>query len=315
MAIAMVVALLIAFGRILQPAVAHPGHDLCAGAARTPVLLQLFYLYYVLPFAGIRMEPWTAGIIGMSLAYSAYSPKSTAPGSKRRLRPDRGGAVDRHVGAEVMRVVLLPQAFRIIIIPPIGNIFIGCSGHSLLSILTIRELMFEGQVLAATTFQHITIFTVIAVSILPLLAKRGGDRSLRAAAQGRAAQSRKRPAPALAAVFLGLGGARMIRLEAVNKRFGHLHVLRDVNLDIARGEVVVVIGPSGSGKSTLLRVINHLRTSTAARSTSTASRSTRTRRTAAPSPTRSRSSAASVRASAWCRSASTFSRTWTSSTT
>jgi ABC-type polar amino acid transport system ATPase subunit len=50
----------------------------------------------------------------------------------------------------------------------------------------------------------------------------------------------------------------MIRLENVNKSFGTVPVLRNINLDIARGEVVVVIGPSGSGKSTLLRVINHL---------------------------------------------------------
>ena len=38
----------------------------------TPVLLQLFYLYYVLPFVGIKLPPWPAGIIGMSAAYSAY---------------------------------------------------------------------------------------------------------------------------------------------------------------------------------------------------------------------------------------------------
>jgi ABC-type polar amino acid transport system ATPase subunit len=50
----------------------------------------------------------------------------------------------------------------------------------------------------------------------------------------------------------------MIKLEHVSKRFGTLQVLRDINLEIARGEVVVVIGPSGSGKSTLLRVVNHL---------------------------------------------------------
>ncbi len=50
----------------------------------------------------------------------------------------------------------------------------------------------------------------------------------------------------------------MIRLEGVDKRFGTLEVLRNINLEIARGEVVVVIGPSGSGKSTLLRVLNHL---------------------------------------------------------
>jgi polar amino acid transport system permease protein len=61
-----------------------------------------------------------------------------------------------------MRLVILPQAVRIII-PPMGNMFIGLfKDTSLLSILTIRELMFEGQLLAATTFRHITIFTVIA---------------------------------------------------------------------------------------------------------------------------------------------------------
>jgi glutamate transport system ATP-binding protein len=52
----------------------------------------------------------------------------------------------------------------------------------------------------------------------------------------------------------------MISIRGVNKHFGALHVLRDINLDIDRGQVVVVIGPSGSGKSTLCRVINRLET-------------------------------------------------------
>jgi len=50
----------------------------------------------------------------------------------------------------------------------------------------------------------------------------------------------------------------LVALEGVNKYFGPLHVLRDIHLDIAKGEVVVVIGPSGSGKSTLCRAINRL---------------------------------------------------------
>ncbi len=52
----------------------------------------------------------------------------------------------------------------------------------------------------------------------------------------------------------------LIVLDKVNKFFGDLHVLRDVDLSVARGEVVVVIGPSGSGKSTLCRAINRLET-------------------------------------------------------
>jgi glutamate transport system ATP-binding protein len=50
----------------------------------------------------------------------------------------------------------------------------------------------------------------------------------------------------------------MIRMSGVDKHFGSLHVLRDINLDVTRGEVVVVLGPSGSGKSTLCRTINRL---------------------------------------------------------
>ena len=50
----------------------------------------------------------------------------------------------------------------------------------------------------------------------------------------------------------------LVEMLQVNKHFGPLHVLRDIELSVARGEVVVVVGPSGSGKSTLCRAINRL---------------------------------------------------------
>ena len=53
-------------------------------------------------------------------------------------------------------------------------------------------------------------------------------------------------------------GEPLVRLSGVDKWFGELHVLQDIDLSIDRGEVVVVIGPSGSGKSTLCRTINRL---------------------------------------------------------
>ncbi|MGH3714837.1 MAG: amino acid ABC transporter ATP-binding protein [Micromonosporaceae bacterium] len=50
----------------------------------------------------------------------------------------------------------------------------------------------------------------------------------------------------------------MVELQQVNKWYGALHVLQDINLSVQAGEVIVVIGPSGSGKSTMCRVINRL---------------------------------------------------------
>jgi polar amino acid transport system permease protein len=133
----------------------------------TPVLLQLFVLYYVLPFAGIKLDPWTAGVAGMSAAYAAYLSEIYRAGIQAVDRGQTEAALSIGMSrVQVMRLIVLPQAIRIII-PPIGNTFIGLfKDTSLLSILTIRELMFEGQLLAATNFRYITIFSVIAVLYL-----------------------------------------------------------------------------------------------------------------------------------------------------
>src|SRR5690349_1832967 len=56
------------------------------------------------------------------------------------------------------------------------------------------------------------------------------------------------------------GSVPMVSVQSVNKHFGSLHVLQDINLTVDRGQVIVVLGPSGSGKSTLCRTINRLET-------------------------------------------------------
>ena len=49
-----------------------------------------------------------------------------------------------------------------------------------------------------------------------------------------------------------------LKVENLKKDFGSLSVLKDINLEVEKGEVVCIIGPSGSGKSTFLRCLNHL---------------------------------------------------------
>lgn len=62
--------------------------------------------------------------------------------------------------------------------------------------------------------------------------------------------------------LLGEGGSMLIEFRNVNKYYGNFQVLKDINVQVKKGEVVVVVGPSGSGKSTLLRCINQLETIT-----------------------------------------------------
>src|SRR5437867_12856917 len=168
MAVSLAAGLPVALARVSgNPMVRLPSTIYVQVLRGTPVLLQLFVLYCVLPFAGIKLDPWTAGVIGMCAAYAAYLSEVYRAGIQAVDRGQTEAALSIGMSrVQVMRLISLPQAIRIII-PPIGNTFIGLfKDTSLLSILTIRELMFEGQLLAATNFRYITIFTVIALLYL-----------------------------------------------------------------------------------------------------------------------------------------------------
>ena len=91
----------------------------------------------------------------------------------------------------------------------------------------------------------------------------------------------------------------LLVLEQVQKHFGPLHVLKDIDLAVDRGEVVVVIGPSGSGKSTLCRAINRLEPIDSGTITVDGE----------PIPAEGSELAASEPTSAWCSRASTCSPT------
>jgi len=168
MAIALVVALPIALARISRVRLLNIPANLYVQVLRgIPTLLLLFYLYYVFPFAGIKLDPFVAGITGLSLTASAYLSETYRSGIQAIDRGQTEAALSLGMSrTQVMRLIVLPQAFRIMI-PPIGNTFISMfKDTSLLSILTIRELMFTGEVMAATTFRFVMIFTLIIVLYL-----------------------------------------------------------------------------------------------------------------------------------------------------
>ncbi len=130
----------------------------------TPLLLQLFFIYYVLPYVGITLSPFTSGVIGLTMNYSAYMAEVFRSGiqaiPKGQTEAGQSMGMSR---ALLMRRIILPQAFRIII-PPLGNFFVSIFKDSaLVSVITMRDLMFSGELLASATFKHFEIFTMVAI--------------------------------------------------------------------------------------------------------------------------------------------------------
>ena len=130
----------------------------------TPLLLQLFFIYYVLPYGGIVLTPFVSGVIGLTGNYAAYMAEVFRSGiqaiPKGQWEAGASVGMSRRL---LMRRIILPQAIRIII-PSIGNFFVSIFKDSaLVSVITMRDLMFSGQLLASATYKHFEIFAMVAV--------------------------------------------------------------------------------------------------------------------------------------------------------
>jgi len=134
-----------------------------------PIIVQLFYIYFVLPELGINLTALQAGIIGLGLAYSAYQAENFRAGIEAI---DKGQIEAAHsIGMTdglIMRRVILPQAVRIVL-PPFGNtIIMLLKDSSLVSTITVAELTRQGQLIASSTFDNMTVFTLVALMYLAM---------------------------------------------------------------------------------------------------------------------------------------------------
>ena len=130
----------------------------------TPLLVQLFYLYFVLPFVGITLNPMVTGILGLGINYGAYMSEVYRAGIEAI---DRSQWEAAHALAMptplILRLVVLPQAFRIVI-PPMGNYLVSLfKDTAIVATISIRELLFSARLLASQTFQYLAIFTAVLV--------------------------------------------------------------------------------------------------------------------------------------------------------
>lgn len=132
-----------------------------------PIIVQLFYIYFVLPEFGIALTAVQAAIIGLGIAYSAYHSENFRAGIEAVDRGQIEAAQSIGMGWRLMMWrVILPQAFRIIL-PPYGNIMIMMlKDSSQASTITVAELALQGKLIASSTFKNTTVFTLVAILYL-----------------------------------------------------------------------------------------------------------------------------------------------------
>jgi His/Glu/Gln/Arg/opine family amino acid ABC transporter permease subunit len=164
-AISLVFALLVALGAMSRFRPLRWLVNVYVEAIRgTPLLLQLIYVYYVLPELGIRLNSFTAGVIALTLNYSAYLSEVYRGGIQAIARGQHDAAAALGMTRVLaMRRIILPQAVRIVI-PTLGNYFIGLfKDTALCSVVSIQEVVFTAQILAARNFQYFTLYTVVGL--------------------------------------------------------------------------------------------------------------------------------------------------------
>ena len=135
----------------------------------TPLLVQLFLLFFGLPQFNIMLPAFFCGVIGLGL-YSASYVSEIVRGAIQSI--DRGQMeAARSIGMSsslAMRTVILPQAI-VRMIPPLGNEFIALIKNSaLVSLLTIDDLMHEGQKIISVSYRSLEVYLVIALVYLVL---------------------------------------------------------------------------------------------------------------------------------------------------
>jgi polar amino acid transport system permease protein len=132
-----------------------------------PIIVQLFYIYFVLPDMGIALSALQAAIIGLGIAYSAYQAENFRAGIEAIDKGQLEAAQSIGMGwTMTMRRVVLPQAFRISL-PPYGNTMIMMlKDSSQASTITVAELAMQGKLIAASTFNNATVFSLVATLYL-----------------------------------------------------------------------------------------------------------------------------------------------------
>lgn len=130
----------------------------------TSLLVQLFWLYFVLPHFGVALDPFTVAVVGLGLNWGAYGSEIVrgAVVAVSKGQYEAATALNMSPMTRLLRIIL-PQA-AIAMLPPFGNLFIELlKGTALVSLITLNDLTFKAVQMNQATFRTTEIFVVVLV--------------------------------------------------------------------------------------------------------------------------------------------------------
>ncbi len=170
-AIGFVLGILLAVARLYAPLVVRGLATLYINFFRgTPILVQLFMVYYGLPSIGVRLEPFTAGVLALGLNTAAYQAEYFR-GAIQSL-PAGQLLAARSIGMghmQALRSIVLPQALRLVIPPWSNELILMLKYSSIVFFATVSDLMGTGLILAGESFLYFEIFIVVAAMYLAVV--------------------------------------------------------------------------------------------------------------------------------------------------
>ncbi|MEO0822869.1 MAG: ectoine/hydroxyectoine ABC transporter permease subunit EhuD [Pseudomonadota bacterium] len=168
--IALVVGLVFALGQRTPSAVLNRGvREVVEFIRSTPLVLQIFFVFYVGPQFGIRLSPWTSGMIAIGLHYAAYL-SEVYRGALEAI-PKGQWEATRALNLSTWRTytgVILPQTLPIAL-PGMGNYLVGIFKDTpMLSVIGVAELMHTANAIGSESYRFLEPYTLVGIIFLAL---------------------------------------------------------------------------------------------------------------------------------------------------
>jgi cystine transport system permease protein len=165
MAIGLLLGLITAMGRMSKnPLFCWPARAYISIIRGTPLLVQLFILYFGLPVIGITLTPTTAGLIGLSVNVGAYAAETIRGAILSIPKGQWEAALSLNMTySQTMRRVIIPQATRVAL-PSLMNSFLSLvKDTSLLAMVTVNEMFYRAKIVGGRAFDYMTVYIMVAI--------------------------------------------------------------------------------------------------------------------------------------------------------